>query len=444
MKPDKRKTTLNRLAQTLRNDTRHLACSLAELAELPFRETESSAAVASFLENNGFVVDFAYPNVPTAFRATRGSGKPVIGILGEYDALPDCGPRPGTPGHGCGHNLLGTGAAMGAVMAAALLEKADLPGTVVYYGCPAEEATGGKAFMARDGAFAELDACLSWHPATSISGNYGGGSALDSVSYTFGGKTAHGSFAHGGRSALDAAILFDVAVNYLREHVPEQVRIHSVIVDGGNAPNVVPARARSWYYIRGIDRTMVDDVRRRVDLCARAAASATETTVHIHRLTALYNRLVNDRLFDVVLENLELFGRLRVTADDRKRAAGEGLEADIDTTVHQAKGDPGRASTDDDTVSWLTPLGSFRMITHWPGTQGHHRQLARQVTWPLALRGMEQAAKVFASTVVHLCGDPQVLREVRREFKKRTRGFTFDPLISKKQTVDELIELESR
>ncbi len=436
MEPGIRKKNVDQAVRAQSHSGRRIALAIHALAEPAFKEFESSSLLAEYLTDQGFEVEFPWRHMPTAFRATWGDGKPAIGMLGEYDALPDCGEKEGDWGHGCGHNLLGTGAAVGAVSAARVLEAAGLGGRIVYYGCPAEETLAGKVYMARDGAFRDMDACLAWHPGTDTGVSNTGGSSLDSLVYEFFGRTAHGASAHNGRSALDGAMLMDVAANYLREHVPENVRIHAVIRHGGDAPNVVPAYARSWYYVRGKDRAEVDSVRERLNACARGAAMATETQVKWHRLTGVYPRLPNDTLCTAVQANVELFGTPRATADDRRRA-GEvlGKDADFNRAIAPGSRDQGRGSSDEDNVSWLAPMGRFQVASHARGTSGHHRDLAAQAALPFAQRAMLQAAKIFAATAVELCADTKLLRQVRMEFERRTRAFEYDPLVPKRQPV---------
>jgi len=415
---------------------RALAKQIHEFAEPAFKEHRSAEVLAEYLGTHGFEVDFCFKHIPTAFRAVRGKGKPVIGMLGEYDALPNCGAEEGTWGHGCGHDLLGTAGAVGAVAAAALLEQLDLRGTVVYYGCPAEETLAGKVYMARDGAFRDLDFCLAWHPGRRTGASNAGGSALDSLVYEFFGRTAHGAWAHGGRSALDAAVLMDVAANYLREHVEENVRIHMVFRSTGDAPNVVPAYAKSWYYVRGRDREQVDAVRQRLDLCAEGAALATETEQKSQRLTAVYSRLPNDRFAAGVLANAKLFGGPRGTAADKRRAAAAGkADATFPRGIDEDLGRQGRGSSDEDNVSWIAPLGKFTVTCVPNGTMGHHRDQTSQGALPFAHRGMLQAAKIFAGCAIDLCTDADLRRAIRAEFRKRTRDSTYDPLIPKRQAV---------
>jgi len=346
-----KKRRIDRAVRAEAAAARKLSLEIHQLAEPAFKEAKSARLLGEYLEAHGFAVEFPFKKIPTAFRATWGRGKPSVGLLGEYDALPNCGATEGAWGHGCGHNLLGVAPAVGAVAARQVMEAAQLHGRLVYYGCPAEETLAGKVYMARDGAFRDLDLCLAWHPAAETGVNNFGGSSLDSVVYEFFGKTAHGAGAHQGRSALDGVMLTDVAANYLREHVPENVRIHSVIRDGGDAPNVVPAYAKSWYFVRGVDRAEVDDVRERLTACACGAAMATGTKMKWHRITGVYQRLPNDTLCEAVRANVELFGGPRPTAEDRRRAAEIlGGEAALSTGVAEGSGTQGRGSTDEDNV----------------------------------------------------------------------------------------------
>jgi len=434
MKDREKRTWIRKTVALDKREVRRLASRIWELAELALQEKESSKLLADYLTSRGFKVTWPFRVLPTAFKATRGKGRPVIGLLGEYDALPDCGLEPGTNGHGCGHNLLGAAAAAGAVAAARLLDVKKKPGRVIYWGCPAEEALGGKIYMARDGAFRGMDAALCWHPGDKTCVRAAGGSALDSVTFDFYGQTSHAAGApEKGRSALDAAVLMDVAVNYLREHVTEDVRIHSVIPQGGSAPNVVPEHARIWYYTRAKTREQVNEITRRVTRCARGAAMATGTTVKVKMLSSFYNRLQNEAMAETVRQNLLLMGAPRATEVDRKRAKRirDDLEfakgVDLETGTKQ-----GRASSDEDTVSWLTPLGGFAVACVAKDTAGHHREYTEQVNLPFAHRAAVRAAEVFAATAWDLFTDARRLRKIRAEFKKDTKGFKFDPLLGKK------------
>ena len=287
--------------------------------------------------------------------------------------------------------------------------------------------------MARDGAFRDLDVVLAWHPGTGTGVSNFGGSSLDSLVYEFRGRTAHGASAHNGRSALDGVMLMDVAANYLREHIPENCRIHCVIRDGGDAPNVVPAIAKVWYFVRGKDRAQVDELRERLTNCARGAALATDTDMKWHRITAVYPRLPNDTMCDLVAQNVELFGPSRASKADRTAVEKMGYKEGFNGSVTKGPGTQGRGSSDEDNVSWLAPMGRFTVACYAKGTPGHHRDMAAQALLPFADRAVFQAAKIFAGSAVDLATRPEALRKVRSEFQKKTRGFKYDPLIPKRQ-----------
>jgi aminobenzoyl-glutamate utilization protein B len=431
MRPADKKRWVRSLMAAEKRDIERLNCAIWKLAELPLQETQSAKLLADYLASRGFTVTWPIRVLPTAFKAVWGKGRPAIGFLGEYDALPNVGLEPGTNGHGCGHNALGTAAAAGAVATAKMLAGKKKPGRVIYWGCPAEEALGGKIYMARDGAFRKLDAALCWHPGGRTCVRSAGGAALDSIVFDFRGRTAHaGGNPEGGRSALDAALLMDVAVNYLREHTPENVRIHSIIPEGGTAPNVVPGHARIWYYVRGTDREQVDDLTRRVKLCAKGAAMASGTRVRSKMLSCFYSRLENDPMAETVRRNLLLMGAPKPTASDRKHLDTIRPDLDLAKGVDLEAGTTqARASSDEDAVSWVTPLGSFAVACVAPGTSGHHRDWTAQMAMPLADRATVRAAEIFAGVGWDLFTDAALRRSIRAEFTRGTRGFTFDPLL---------------
>lgn len=430
--------TKKQLIQKLIEKEAKQACkmsdAIADLAETGYKEFKSAKILTDYLKENGFKIEYPWKYMPTAFKATWGSSKPVIGLLAEYDALPNCGVEPETNGHGCGHNLLGVGSTVGAKVVKEILETQKIKGSVVLWGCPAEELAGGKVFMARDGAFKDNDAILAWHPEKENYVNWAGHSAMDSLTFEFHGKSAHGAWAHQGRSALDGVILMDVAVNYLREHIPDEVRIHMCIPNGGSAPNVVPDYAKSWYYIRGKDRQQVDDIRRRVILCARGAAMATETKMKVNRMTGLYNRLENETFGNVVLENMQLFDITKETNTDIRKVKAMGKKPVFSREISPKMGHKRRpSSSDENNVSWLCPFAMFHTAcTTKEDVPVHHRDYAIQVKFPYAHRGMLRASKVFAATAYDLYTKPQLLKKIKAEFSKKTRGFTYDPLVSKR------------
>jgi aminobenzoyl-glutamate utilization protein B len=289
-----------------------LAKDIWEHPELGLQETRSSRLLVDELEKAGFSVAIGIDQMPTAFVASWGEGKPIIGILGEYDALPGLSQKvsatrepieEGAPGHGCGHNLLGVGSLGAALAVKEAMEKDEIKGTIRYYGCPAEETMLGKIFMARAGVFDDLDAAITWHPFYANTVWWCSLLAMNSFKVNFHGVAAHAAAApEAGRSALDGVQLMDIGVNYLREHIVQEARIHCVITNGGEAPNVVPPFAQVWYYVRAPRREQVDEIYSRMLDIAKGAALMTGTTFEIDFLTGGYDVLPNDRLGELLWE----------------------------------------------------------------------------------------------------------------------------------------------
>ncbi len=307
-----------------------LSLRIHDNPETAYNEVRASRWMAEALRENGFEVETGLYGMPTSIRAVWGSGHPVIGLLAEYDALPGLSQKqstfhdpavPGGPGHGCGHDLLGT-ATLGAAMAMkADLESSGLPGTVVFYGCPAEEVLTGKPFMARGGAFRELDLALAWHGGGKNMVHCGIAGGINSAVFHYKGKAGHASGAPWlGRSALDACELLSVGANYLREHIPDKARIHYSYKEAGTAPNIVPDRASVWYYVRGLSREAIEDAYRRLVLCAEGAAHMTETDLEVEFLGGCYNTMPNRVLTDLAHETMEEIG-VPVWTDEEKAFA---------------------------------------------------------------------------------------------------------------------------
>ncbi|MDI6893113.1 MAG: M20 family metallopeptidase [Bacillota bacterium] len=436
-----------------------------QFAELGLHEDRSAGLLADELETAGFRVERGVAGMPTAFVATWGEGRPAIGFLGEYDALPGVSQRvspvreelvPEGPGHGCGHNLLGVGA-LGAVIALKQeMEERGLSGTLKYFGCPAEENFSGKAFMARDGLFRGLDACLTWHPGAMNLVRTGSSLALNSMNVTFHGRASHASGApHLGRSALDAVELMNVGVNYLREHIPEKARVHYVIRDGGLQPNVVPARASVWYYVRAPERHQVEEVYERVLKCAEGAALMTDTTYEVELLDGIYNLLPNRALEKVLEEAMAVAGvpRFGEAELDFARRVAESfppgqkpgiidelpldeeskdlLRAQVlnDTVVTMREDLPPRGSTDVGDVSWCCPTAQFTTTCAALGTPGHSWQFTAQAGMGIGHAGMLAAARVLAQAGLNLLLHGDALDLALAEFRKRTQARPYRPAI---------------
>ena len=428
-------------------------------AEVGLREEKSAAVEAAYLKAQGFAVKDATGGMPSAFVAEWGCGEPILGFLGEYDALAGLSQKAsaikepvceGAPGHGCGHNLLGAAAVGSAVALRRYLGTNSLPGTVRYYGCPAEETLVGKVFMARDGVFDDLDAAITWHPGSVNTVQLGSSNGVNSVKLTFFGKTAHAAGdPHNGRSALDAVELLNVASNYLREHVIPDARLHYVITEGGGQPNVVPARAQVWYYVRAPHRPQVEEIYGRLMDCAKGAALMTGTTFEVEFLAGCYDVLPNDILAAAALDILKKVGppvwteremgfatELAKSLDRRETEAGlktmnapkELFSQVMNTTVIDPldKGKVMPGSTDVGDVSWIVPTIQISTAC-WPiGSPGHSWQIAASSGHAIGEKGMLKAAEVMAGLAVQLVHDPSLLKKAREELDARLLGQKYE------------------
>jgi len=427
--------------------------------ELGIQETFASNLLAEELGRAGFAVDMGVGQMPTAFVASWGAGDPIIGILGEYDALPGLSQQvspsrapieEGAAGHGCGHNLLGVGALGAALAAKEAMESANLKGTIRYYGCPAEETLVGKVFMARDGVFDDLDAALTWHPSYVNSVWASISSALNSFKVSFYGIAAHaGAAPEAGRSALDGVQLMDVGVNYMREHVPQQARIHCVITEGGGAPNVVPAFAQVWYYVRAPNRQQVDQIYAWMLDIAKGAALMTGTTYDVELLAGCYNTLSNDVLGDLLMERMRHVGAPQFTGEDKALARAlqetfppgsieRGLEhykmtrEEIGDPLCETILEPGNkgevtgGSTDVGDVSHIVPTAQINACCEALGTPGHSWQNVVTSGSSIGFKGMMFAARTLALTALDLAARPALLKAAREEFEGRTGGNKYE------------------
>lgn len=418
--------------------------------ELGFLETNSSGLLKQHLRENGFTIEEGVAGMPTAFVATYGSGKPVIGLLAEFDALPglsqDTVPfrkplKENGVGHGCGHNTFGVASSAAAVSLSKWLAANKQSGTIKVYGSPAEEGGAGKVYLVREGLFNGVDVVLDWHPSSENAVSTNGGTAMVMVDYKFYGRPAHAAGnPWKGRSALDAVEALDYMVNLLREHVPTSSRIHYVIPEGGIAPNVVPEYARVSYYIRSPKRDILNTLTEWIDSAAVGAAKGTQTRVEKELIAGTYERLHNKTLSKVIQKNLETVGG--VIYDERERKFAEQLiraTGNPDSIINfAAKVQPlaefpeegSGGSSDVGDVSWVVPLASFGAATFIPGSPGHSWQNVAADGTTIGTKGLLNASRVFALTAIDLLTDSKLLQAVKDEFKQSTGpDFKYIPLL---------------
>ena len=443
-----------------------VAQKIWENPELGLHEEKSSQILIEVLEKEGFKVDRGVAGMPTAFVATYGNKSPRIGILGEYDALPALSQKvkstqepieEGKPGHGCGHNLLGTGSLGAAVAIKQAIEKGGLEGTIVYYGCPAEENVSGKIFMARDGIFDDIDAVLGWHPMN-ITGVWSLSTlALNSLEFNFIGQSAHAvATPEMGRSALDAAELMNIGTQFMREHIV-YAEVHYVITNGGRAPNVVPSKATNWYYIRAPKRDYVEEMTDWIRDIAKGATLMTQTRVEEKFLKGEFEFLPNRTIGNLIYANMEEVGPIMYSEEEKKfareinrtverekarntlermfhlpeRKIEDMLDHDLYSEVLEPWGEGivWPATTDVGDVSHIVTTAQF-FATAWPTFVAAH-------TWQaVASNGSSYgrkaaifAAKVLAATTFDLLTNKAKLDEAKSEFEEATRGQTYKPCL---------------
>jgi aminobenzoyl-glutamate utilization protein B len=415
-------------------------------AEVGYQEQKSSGLLQQQLRAAGFQVKAGVADIPTAFVATFGSGKPIIGIVGEFDALPGLSQEAQTaqrhaieenaPGHGCGHNLLGTGALAAAVAVKEWMVASGQKGTLRYYGTPAEEGGSGKVYMVRAGLFSDVDVAVSWHPGDRNDASPTSSTANITAKFRFHGVASHAAAAPDrGRSALDAVEAMDYMVNMMREHVPQETRIHYIITRGGAAPNIVPDFAEAYYYARQPNMPILDKIWERIVDAAKGAALGTGTTMDVEVTGAVYNVLPNDYLSGVMNRNLERVGGFSYTPEETKFAEEirKTLTDPPDVAVgSQEKVQPMRsggvmsASTDYADVSWNVPAVSMTGATFAPGVPAHSWQATACAGSTIGVKGMMVAAKSMALTTVDLFTDPSHIQKAKAEFdQKRGPDFVY-------------------
>jgi aminobenzoyl-glutamate utilization protein B len=429
-----------------------MALEIWDLAEVGYLEVESSKLLQDRLRDAGFDVQAGVAGIPTAFVASWGTGGPVIGILAEFDALPgitqDSVPFPQpiaskAAGHACGHHLFGVASTAAALAARDWLETSGTPGTIRLYGTPAEEGGSGKVYLVRAGLFDDVDVVLHWHAGDANTAAAGNSLANISAKFRFRGVSAHAAAApHRGRSALDGVEAMNHMANLMREHVPQETRIHYVITRGGAAPNVVPDFAEVYYYVRHPDGRVVHELFERLKKTATAAALGTETEVEHEIIGGVYALLPNEALAAAMHANLERVGGVEYDARERGFAERihESFPADAPSIDAAAMVQPleyvraGTGSTDVGDVSWAVPTAGLRTATWVPGTAAHSWQAIAAGGTSIGLKGMMVAARTLALTAADLFTTPVLVADARAEFERR-RGtsFLYRPLVGDRE-----------
>ncbi len=428
----------------LASDIHRMSFELWKYSETALLEDKSAAFLAGILELEGFQVERGVAGMPTAFIATYGSGGPILGVLAEYDALPGVGNAPVphrsirdddlTSGHACGHNLFGAGSVAAAIALKRTMEAHDISGTVRLYGTPAEETVVGKVYMAKAGAFDDLDAALEWHPSLTTETRNQPGRAMNNFSVEFFGQAAHASAdPWNGRSALDAVELMNHGVNMMREHILPTARIHYVMPSAGEAPNVVPEYARVWYYVRDTNRESVNEYYNWILKIAEGAALATRTTYKVTLITGVHETLLNRPLQEAVQRNLELVGSPEFREEFQEFALEmqrgleieeEGLDAEI-KPLADAPEPPSGGSTDVAEVSYITPTAGLRVTTAPAGVPWHSWATSAAHGTDGAVVGAVVAAKVLALTGVDILTDSDLRELAEAFFQVQTGGLPY-------------------
>lgn len=457
--------TISKLVESKREASIQLSNAIWAVPELHFQERKSVQFMKEALEKEGFTTEIGVAGLETALMATFGSGKPVIAFLGEYDALPGLSQKGGATsyepleegesGHGCGHNLLGTGAFTAAVAVKDYLEQHHQSATIRFYGCPAEENGSGKAYMVKAGLFDDVDIAISWHPGTFSTVMTCSSLANYAATFKFTGKSAHAAAApHLGRSALDAVELMNVGVNYLREHIIPEARVHYAITNsGGTSPNVVQPYAEVTYLVRAPKKQQVQEIYQRVENIAKGATLMTGTLLEIEFEGAASNLIPNKTLYDAMYKQLLEIGMPTYTIEDEQHAQAifKTFSPDIQASalIGLSKEDavllkdqviaqhiPGilpefilGGSTDVGDVSWKVPTVQCTTVCMALGTPLHTWQVVSQGVMPIAHKGMLQAAKIMACTAIECIYNPALIEEAKKEWEERLDGETYASLI---------------
>lgn len=426
-----------------------IAHTIWNYAEMGYQEEKSSALLQNTLKDAGFSIETGVAGIPTAFIAEYGSGSPIIAILGEYDALPGLSQQAiaekksagSKAGHACGHHLFGTASTAAAISSKNWLKENNIKGTIRFYGCPAEEGGSGKVYMTREGLFNDVDVVLNWHPSNQNSANPRIALANKSAKFRFYGVSAHAAGApEKGRSALDAVEVMNYMVNMMREHVPQETRIHYVITDGGKAPNVVPDFAEVYYYARHPNRDEVIDIFDRIVKAAEGAALGTDTTTDYEMIGGTHEMLQNLTLQKIMYDNLVKVGGYTYTAKEKEFAekVSQSLnEKFLDVSYTEGvvpfnikMTSKGSGSTDVGDVSFTVPTVGMRAATWVPGTPAHSWQAVAAGGTSIGIKGMMVAAKTLTATAIELFSNTDLIVKAKAEFlKARGKDFKYIPLL---------------
>jgi aminobenzoyl-glutamate utilization protein B len=431
-----------------------------EYAEVGLREFKTGKLLADMLEKEGFRVERGVAEMPSAFVATYGSGGPVIGVMGELDALPGISQKAvpykealveGGAGHGCGHNGYATTALGGSLAVKAAMDEGLVSGTIKCFGCPAEETLVGKVFMVRDGVFDGVDACIGHHPSGFNGASLRSGNAMNSVKFEFFGQASHAAGSpEMGVSAMDSVELMNIGVNYMREHVVQETRIHYVVEDGGHEPNVVPPYARSWYYVRAPERELVEMYYQRILDIADGADKMVGTTHKVNFLSGVHNGMPNKVLAELAVTNMREIGapeydeeelafakELAKSIPREKKKIGlmkstlpdamDLMEVDLNSRIYDPHGEgtKGGGSSDVADVAWNIPTIQFRTVYTIVGAPGHSWQNVATNGTTIGQKSTVFASKVMAGMVVDLLSKPDVLQAAKDEWKEKMKDRTY-------------------
>ena len=423
-----------------------IALNIWDYAELGYKEHKSATLLQNTLKDNGFTVEAGVAGMPTAFVATYGSGSPVIGILAEYDALPGISQDNSSTktavvnkpnGHACGHHLFGTGSVSAGIAIKKLLETGKIKGTIKVFGCPAEEGGSGKVYMVREGLFNNVDVAIHWHADDHNAVMYTSELANKSAKFRFYGIASHASMSpEQGRSALDAVEAMNNMVNMMREHIPQETRIHYVITAGGKAPNVVPEFAEVYYYVRHPDKTMAVSIFDRIVKAAEGAALGTETKMDYEIIGGTHDLLINKTLAVNMQSNLQKVGGVIYTPQEnifakkiQESFLGKSESIDYAAMVKPLQIKKNLGSTDVGDVSYVVPTVGVETATWVTGTSAHSWQAVACGGTDIGIKGMMVASKTMAFTAIDLFTNPELIKKAKEEFIQTKGNYLYKALL---------------